>query len=149
MKIRVEHSVKEEIILRCPDAGAPHIRALLVLLADAGRRIPVRTPDEQLFLSPGDVLYAEFVDRSVFICTRTAVYATPLSLAQLEALSPSFFRCAKSMLVRVSAICRLKSQPGGRIMATLLNDERILISRHYAGALRRLLAQTSEKEHTP
>lgn len=147
MKLTIEPAREEELILRCPDADAPHIRALLVLLAEAERKIPARTPDEQLFLSPADVLYAEFVDRGVFLCTRDAVYATPLSLAQLESLSPSFFRCAKSMLVRIGAIRRLRSQASGRILATLVNGEQILISRHYAGALRRLLAQTHGKEH--
>ena len=61
MRLTIERGSEEELILRCPDPVAPHIRALLRLLGDAGRRIPARSETELCFLSPADVLYAEYV----------------------------------------------------------------------------------------
>ena len=139
LHITVEQAGEESLILRCPDPNAPHIRALLALLRDADKRIPARSQDAHCFLHPADVLYAEYVDRSVFLYTCDSVLTTPLSLSELESLSCAFVRCAKAMVVRLGAIPHLKSRAGGRILATLQNGEQILISRHYAAALRSAL----------
>ena len=137
MRLTIERGSEEELILRCPDPDAPHIRALLRLLGDAGRRILARSETELCFLSPADVLYAEYVERGVFLYTADCVYTTPLSLAELE--QEGLLRCAKSMAVRIGAIRRLQSRANGRILATLQNGEQVLISRHYAAALKRAL----------
>lgn len=129
MKITVCPGSEEELLLRCPDPDAPHIRALLRLLGEAQRRIPARLEQSLCFLSPADILYAECVDRSVFLYTADCVYTTPLTLSELES-------CA---LVRLGAIRSLQSRASGRILATLTNGEQILISRRYAAALRRTL----------
>ena len=137
MKITLSPGSEEELILRCPDPDAPHIRALLSLLGGAQRRIPARSGDVLHLLSPADVLYAESVDRSVFLYTTDCVYSTPLSLSELEAYA--LVRCAKAMVVRIGAIRSLQSRANGRILATLVNGEQILISRRYAAALRAML----------
>ena len=137
MRLTIERGSEEELILRCPDPDAPHIRALLRLLGDAGRRIPARSETELCFLSPADVLYAEYVERGVFLYTADCVYTTPLSLAELE--QEGLLRCAKSMAVRIGAIRSLQSRANGRILATLQNGEQALSSRHYAAALKRAL----------
>ncbi|MGN0996952.1 MAG: LytTR family DNA-binding domain-containing protein [Candidatus Ventricola sp.] len=137
MKITVCPGAEEELIVRCPDPDAPNIRALMRLLGDAQRRIPARLEQQLCFLSPADILYAECVDRSVFLYTADQVYATPLTLAQLE--DDALVRCAKSMVVRIGAIRALRSQTDGRILATLTNGEQLYISRRYAAALRRAL----------
>ena len=144
MKITIMPGREEELILRCPDPDLPHIQALLALLAEAERRIPAQEGENRAFLSPADVLYAESVDRGVYVCTREAVYKTPLSLAQLESWFPSLIRCARTTLVRLGAIDRLRTAPGGRILATLANGERILITRRYAAALRERLYRLTE-----
>ena len=99
MKLTIQLDSEEELILRCPDPDAPHIRTLLRVLGDMQRRIPARTETELCFLSPADVLYAEYVERGVFLYTAQNVYSTPLSLAELE--REGLFRCAKSMAVRI------------------------------------------------
>lgn len=141
VKIHIEHAAEESVLLRCPNENAPHIRALLAFLSDAQRHIPGRNDEEEVFLAPSEVLYCEYVERGVFLYTQSSIYKTPLSLSQIEALSPTFMRCAKATVVRIGAISRLRSLPGGRILATLENGERILISRHYAAALRARLNQ--------
>lgn len=101
------------------------------------RRIPARTEAELCFPSPADVRYAEYVRRGVFLYAAEEVYATPLSLSDLE--REGLFRCAESMAVRIGAICSLKSRANCRILATLQNGEQVLISRRCAAALKRAL----------
>ena len=140
MKLTLARADEDELILRCRDPDAPHIRALLALLGSTQRSIPARDGDQLRLLSPADVLYAEAVERHTFLYTQDAVYETPLTLAALEQLS--LLRCAKSAVVRVSAIAALQSKGDGRILATLQNGEQLYISRRYAAALRRALSGT-------
>ena len=148
MKITVEAipGAETEVIIRCADAEAPQVRALLELMESAEQRIPVRRDGQVLFWLPRDVLYCEAVDRSVFAYTAAEVLPTPLSLSQLEQEFPGFFRCSRTMLVNLHAIASLRSYVGGRIAAALCNGETILISRHYAAALR--MALSVGKEHS-
>ena len=132
--------VETEILIRCADADAPQVRALLELLESSEQRIPVRKDDAVLFWQPRDILYCEAVDRSVFAYTAAEVLPTPLSLGRLEREFSGFFRCSRTMLVNLHAIASLRSYVGGRIAATLTNGETILISRHYAAALRLALS---------
>ena len=146
MKITVEEfpGAETEITIRCADAKAPQVRALLELLESAEQRIPVRRDGAVLFWLPQEVLYCEAVDRSVYAYTAAEVLPTPLSLGRLEREFPSFFRCSRTMLVNLHAIAGLRSYVGGRIAAALRNGETILISRHYAAALRLALSVGKE-----
>ena len=148
MKITVETipGAETEVVIRCADAEAPQVRALLELMESAEQRIPVRRDGQMLFWSPREVLYCEVVDRIVFAYTAAEVLPTLLSLNQLEQEFPGFFRCSRTMLVNLHTIASLRSYVGGRIAAVLSNGETILISRHYAAALR--LALSVGKEHS-
>lgn len=145
MKVTVQQEpvAEPELIVRCSDPAAAEITALLHFVSGVGGRLPVRDADGLSLLAWQEVLYAEFVGRQVFVYTQDAVYPTGKSLAQLSAQYPDFVRCAKSMVVNLRAICKLRSAASGRILATMQNGEDILISRHYAAALRRLLASES------
>lgn len=134
-----------ELTIRCADPDAPEIQELLCAARNAGKKIPANQPDSKLLLEPSEVLYGEYVGRNVFLYTASAVLPTTVTLAQLEKEFNGFFRCSKSMAVNLNCIRQLKSEPGGRILAKLSNGECILISRRYAGALRRALTPNNEK----
>lgn len=55
-------------------------------------------------------------------------------------MEDGFFRCGKSAAVNLRQTEQLRSQPGGRLLLTLSNGEKILVSRRYAAVLRRQLA---------
>lgn len=133
-----------EVIIRC-DRADDNIRRLAAMLD--GRKIPVRDGDSILLLSPIDVLYCEYVDGGVFAYTTTQVYPARLTLAELDR-EHGFFRCSKTMVVNLRAIDALRSGDCGRIIATMCNGEKLIISRHYAVALRsKLLSNTEEVTH--
>lgn len=128
-----------ELILRCRDPNAPEIMRLRDYLEGVAARLPAQSEDGLLLLEPQEILYGECVGRTVFLYTQTAVFPTGLSLARLEDCAEDFFRCSKSMVVNLRHLRHLQSELSGRILATLSNQERILISRHFAAALRHRL----------
>lgn len=142
LKVTIEEipGAERELILRCPQADE-EIRRMAERLGRIGGRVAVRCGEELRFLPPEEVYYAEAVEGNVFVYTAQAVYPTRLKVAQIQELSPDFFRCSKSMVVNLNQIAALRGELNGRLMATLANGERILISRHYAGPIRWALIQ--------
>lgn len=141
MKITiVQDAVREpELYLHCKDPDSPEVQAILCRLNGTEKMLSAQQAEEITLLKPSEVLYGEFVGRGVFLYTEQQVLSTTRSLAQLEADYPDFVRCSKSMVVNLQGIRSLRSELHGRIMATLQNGERILISRHYAATLRERL----------
>ncbi|MBU5626821.1 LytTR family transcriptional regulator DNA-binding domain-containing protein [Oscillibacter sp. MSJ-2] len=138
MKITIEElpGAELEIILRCPRADE-QIRSLANRIsALVEGRIAVRAEEETRLLEPEEVLYIEAVEGTAFVYTENAVWPTRLTLSETEGLSEGFFRCSKSMVVNLRRIERLCSGLNGRLIATLANGEKILISRHYAAPIR-------------
>lgn len=129
------------ITIRCATADNPEIKQLLSKLTSKNKQqLLVTDTDsrENVILLPTKMLYAEIVDRHIYLYTADHVYETHLSLAEMADTFKEygFFRCSKTMVVNLYAICRLKSVMSGRIMAELLNGEKILIARRYAALLR-------------
>jgi DNA-binding LytR/AlgR family response regulator len=144
MKIRVieEPGVQKELIIRCESVDE-QIRKLLRLLSSQNKRIVAIEGSDTRFFDPASVLYFEYVDRNVFVYTEHTVLPTGASLAEIENdfSDQGFIRCSKSMVVNINRIAALKSGSGGRIIATIDNGEKIMISRHYARILREKLSQ--------
>lgn len=140
---RREPGTQTEIVIRCADENGGEVRQLIALLELQNRRITAVMQDETKLLAPTEVLYCEAVDGNVFVYLKAEVYKTPASLAQLEQAfaGAGFFRCSKSMVVNLHGISALRAGANGRICATLQNGEKILVSRHYAAALRKKMLE--------
>lgn len=87
-----------------------------------------------LVLSAEDVLFIESVDKRAFIYTTDEVLETSLRLYEMEdcLAGCDFLRVAKGCIVNFRAVTALKPDVNGRIIATLKNGERVVISRQYA-----------------
>ena len=143
MKITVEHMdlPENEVILRCP-ALDEEMLGVLSLLRSGLQRLCVWDDSRQTtLLSPGEVVYCETVDDQVFVYTGQAMYQTALGLGELESRYSGlgFFRAGKSAVVNLHHIRSLVSQGAGRIEATLVTGEKLMVSRRYAPALRERL----------
>jgi len=89
----------------------------------------------------GVILYIEAVDKKTFLYTAGNVYMTEKRLYELEELldEKTFFRCSKSVIVNLDKIRSLRPEVTRNIRATLENGEIVVISRRYAGALKKLI----------
>ncbi len=143
MKITVEHwdSQENEMVLRCREVDEEVLWALSLLRSGFQRLCVWDEEKEITLLSPREAVYCESVDERTFIYTNASVFQTALSLAELEGRygDLGLFRAGKSTVINLHHIRSLKSQPGGRIQATLETGEKLMVSRHYAPLLRERL----------
>ena len=88
-----------------------------------------------------DIIYFDTTDRKTFIYTIDKVYETNLKLYQLEDIlkNTSFIRSSKSMILNINKISSLSHTFSGRMIATLVNDEKAEISRNYVQLLKEKL----------
>ena len=143
MKITVEHTENEEneVILRCRELDDEMLRLLALVRSGMQKLLVWNEGRDLLPLSISDVVYCETVEEKTFVYTEKGMYQTALTLAELEErwAATGLLRCGKSCVANLYAIRQLRSCGAGRIEATLSTGEKIMISRHYAPALREKL----------
>lgn len=103
--------------------------------------IPATEDGEKLNVAIDAILYIESVDKKTFIYTTNRVLLTDKRLYELEELldKRDFFRCSKSTIIHLNKVTRLKPEINRNIIATLENDENVVISRRYTSELKALL----------
>jgi len=141
MKVQVvEGHTDVEVIIYCPQTSEAIESIAARLRAPDDRLRGVRDGITHL-IDQADVLYFESVDKRSFIYTADSVYETPLRLYEIEErwTDHGFFRSSKSQIVNIAKITSICPDFGGRLEIWLANDERLIISRHYAKQLKERL----------
>jgi len=136
---KVETYDEEEAILRVVDITEDLQKAIDILQNNA-RVIPVIQKGVTVMCKMDNIYYAESVDKRTYIYTKSACYETKLRLYELEKiLNENFMRCSKAMIINFRKINKVKAELNGRMMATLLNDEHVIITRKYVKILKERL----------
>ncbi|MFA9378935.1 MAG: LytTR family DNA-binding domain-containing protein [Lachnotalea sp.] len=142
IKVIIEHSndYEKQFIIKCSDVDE-EVENIKLLVESYGERLEGRLGDEIVFIKPAEIYYFEYVDYNVFAYTSNNVYKIAHSLDKLEKTYAyeSFFRCSKSMIINLNHVEKLKSIMGNKIIATLDNNEEIIISRHFSKMIRAYL----------
>ena len=96
---------------------------------------------ETYCIDKDNVLYFEAVDRKTFFYTEDGVYETVLKLYEIEEKyeDTDYIRISKSSIVNLNKIKSIRPDFGGKILATMENNEKIYISRQYVPVLKRKL----------
>lgn len=86
-----------------------------------------------------DILYFDTVDRKTFCYTANGVYEITLKLYEIEEKYENidYIRISKSSIVNLNKIKSLRPDFGGKILATMENNEKIYISRQYVPLLKK------------
>ena len=94
-----------------------------------------------LFRSLNDILYIESVDRKTFLYTEQQIYETDKRLYELEdhLKNRSFFRVSKAVIINLKRTRSIRPEIGARLLLTMDNGERIIVSRQYAGNIKTVL----------
>lgn len=141
MKVTIEeHVTNEEAIIRCQSITKDIMEAVNIL--QHGHVQLMGRADEQIHhISIHDILYFEAVDNRVFFHTLSQSFETKLKLYELETqlLHLGMLRVSKAFILNLHKINHLSPAFNGRFEATLVNDEKVIISRQYVKKLKDVL----------
>ncbi|TKI22519.1 LytTR family transcriptional regulator [Bacillus pumilus] len=88
-----------------------------------------------------EVLYIESVDKRSFLYTSDGVFLIKEKLFELEERleAHDYLRVSKSMILNIDQIAAISPKTSGRFEASLMNGEKVMISRFYIQALKEKL----------
>ncbi|MBC1611903.1 LytTR family transcriptional regulator [Listeria welshimeri] len=138
-RVKLDNSVAVGgVDLHCHPQDIEKVTNIVLSLEE---KISVKKDGETYLLEPKVILYFEAVENKIFVYTEEEVYETNWKLYELEKRfdESSFFRCSKSMILNIEWIEKVASGFNGRFEASLLNNEKVIISRQYAKVLKQKL----------
>ena len=141
INIHTDQTIQEtEVNINCSQL-TPDIERMISLLRVMDKKLTGVKNGQMYFLDSNQILYIETVDKKTFFYTSEDVYETSLKLYELEDEldGTDFFRSGKSSIIHLAHIKSLKADLDGRIMVTMDNNEKLIVSRQYAQEFKRKL----------
>ena len=130
---------EEQVIIECVEV-TPEITDIYSYITHRGREIAGKSADGQL-KSVGllEVYYFEALDEKVFAYTEDEVLELKMRLyeAEQEFAKQHFVRCSKSIVLNLMQLEGISPALNGRFFAHMKNGEKLIISRQYAGKLKK------------
>lgn len=143
MKIHIneDSSLHEtEIFINCNKIGTD-IERMISMLRIMDLKLTGRKDNQTYILDAAKVLYIDTVDKKTFFYTDTNVFETELKLYELEEqlAALDFIRVNKSCIINFNQINSIKADLDGKLLVTMSNKEKLVISRQYAPVVRKML----------
>ena len=136
---RVNSKEEEQAVIKAVEV-TDEISGAIELLEGDSKSFTVSKDGKVYIIKASAVYYIESVDKKTFVYTKQGCYDCKYRLYELEVMLGGYFmRCSKSMIINLKKVRNVKSQISGRIDATLLNDEVVVISRGYVKEVKRSL----------
>lgn len=133
-------SVEDEVATIKAMSKSPDIESAISILEGLSECIPGLVDGKTVLIRIRGIYYIESVDKKSFVYTKEGCFETKLRLYELEdKLGLYFARCSKAMIVNLKKVKCVNSELGGRMIATLLNDEELIVSRSYVKDIKRRL----------
>ena len=132
--IREDPSFNEtEITINC-NAINQDVEKIISLLRVMDLKLTGEKGNQTYIINASQVLYIDTVDKKTFFYTKSDVYETHLNLYELEERLSAldFFRANKSCIINFNQISSIKADIDGRLLLTMSNQERLIVSRQYA-----------------
>lgn len=142
MKVTFEkvEKIEQEEARICAVEINKDIQTAIDLLEGGIGSITAVKDGKTFLIKHGAVYYAESVDKRTYVYTKDDCYETKDRLYELEdSLGIFCARVSKSMVVNLKKVKNVTSEFGGRMVATMLNGEELIISRSYVKDIKRRL----------
>lgn len=131
--IKQEPDVKEtQISIVCSKIDS-QLEEIISGLSLIDNTIAGKCDNETFFIPLSDVLYFETIDNKMFFYSTDKIYETMLKIYQLEEklTNTPFVRISKSAILNIKKVKSIRQEENSRLMATLSNGEKIIVSRQY------------------
>ena len=129
-----------EITIKCNGIDGD-LSKLIETIRLFANTIPGKKDGVNFFIGLSEILYFETTDNRMFFYTENDFYETSLRLYEIEERfsETSFIRVSKSFIVNLSKVGNIRSETNGRLIAELINGEKIVISRQYVPLIKKKL----------
>ncbi len=97
--------------------------------------------EETFFIPLSEILYFETVDRKVFFYTENDMFETLSKMYTIEEklVNTPFARISKSLIANLKKIKSIKAERNSRMCVTLINREKLIVSRQYLNVIKEKL----------
>ncbi len=144
MKVCIRKILKkedEQVVIECTEI-TPEVEDIRTYVMGKGVELSGVTNDrrtERFRLE--SVYYFEALDEKLFACTEEQVYEVKMRLYEAERDFERFHfvRCSKSVVLNLLLLEGISPALNGRFFAHMKNGERLMISRQYAGKMKRIV----------
>ena len=143
MKITIiqDASVSDtEVTVVCRELNA-QTNEIISAISLAGSTLVGIKDGETFFIPAQEVLYVESVDGKIFFYTAGETYESTQRLYQLEEMleKTTFARISKTAIANLSKMRSIKPIGGSRLVAAMVNGEKVQVSRAYVQEIKRKL----------
>ncbi|WP_343210478.1 LytTR family DNA-binding domain-containing protein [Anaerolentibacter hominis] len=141
LHIQEEGDLQEtEITIRCRRLDK-NVEKIVAMLRIMEQKLTGEKEGQTYILDASEVLYIDTADKKTFLYTGKEVYETSFKLYELEEqlADSDFFRAGKSCIINFNQIRSIRPDLDGKLMVTMNNDERLAVSRQYAGTIKKKL----------
>lgn len=136
---QLDKSLKEiEIILRYPREN-DEVNRIRRVLNNMELRIVGKGEEGKMVIPAQAILYFEAVNRKVFIYTEQSVYESELHLYEISdrLRNSTFFQASRQIIINLNRVSTIRQEIGSRLLLTMDNGEKIVVSRQYAPEIRK------------
>lgn len=143
MKIHINEDPsyhETEITINCNKLDT-NVEKLISMLRVMDLKLTGKRDNQTYILDASKVIYIDTVDKKTFFYTKINFYETDLKLYELEdqLASLDFIRISKSCIMNFNHINSIKADIDGRLLVTMSNNEKIIVSRQYAPIIKKKL----------
>ncbi|GFI41722.1 LytTR family DNA-binding domain-containing protein [Thomasclavelia cocleata] len=134
--IECEKDNQFEIVIRCNKID-DEVRKIISLFED--KQFIIGKLDNRSYqIKIDNIYYFEVNEDRSFIYCKDKVYETNLRLYELEKQLDEqlFVRISKSIILNLNKLDSIRTLLNGRYEAVLINDERLIITRHYVSSFK-------------
>ena len=135
----IDDTEDERIDLFCHTDHKEMMQEMAREFSEGSHKITCKKDDKTYRVRLDDVLYIETVDEHLFIYCENDVYENRMRLYEAEEICRGtlFFKASKSMLINIKKIDNMKPSLSGRFELTMINGEKLLVSRKYVSDLKK------------
>ena len=129
-----------EISIVCPQM-TEELRDMIANIGLIGHTFAGDKDDETFFIPVKDIFYFESVDGNTFFYTEGDTYEATARLYKIEESLQNlkFARVSKTIIANLRKMRCITPAQNSRLVATLINDEKIVVSRQYVSEIKRKL----------
>lgn len=129
-----------EISIRCAQM-TDELKDIISNIAAVGLTFAGKKESEMFFIPIKDIFYFESVDGNIFFYTENDTYEATAKLYAIEEKLEKlqFARISKTVIANLDKMSSIKKAESSRLIATLVNKEKLVVSRQYVSEIKKKL----------